>query len=70
MSLMPCLSYRRVSTTKQAREGHGLDAQEARTLDHVRTIGGYVEAGFWDDITGGGDLMKRPGMVARWLSRC
>lgn len=64
MNLLPCISYGRVSTPKQAREGHGLEAQETRSRDHARNIGGYIEVGFSDDITGGGDFMKRPGMVA------
>jgi DNA invertase Pin-like site-specific DNA recombinase len=60
----PALLYARVSTPRQAREGHGLDSQESRGRDHAASIGCYVESTFSDDITGAGDFMKRPGMVA------
>jgi DNA invertase Pin-like site-specific DNA recombinase len=60
----PALTYSRVSTARQAREGHGLDSQETRSRDHAVSIGCYVEAAFSDDASGGGDFMKRPGMVA------
>jgi DNA invertase Pin-like site-specific DNA recombinase len=58
------LIYCRVSSTKQAVEGHGLDSQEHRCRDYAAARGYEVEAVFPDDVTGGGDFMKRPGMVA------
>ena len=56
--------YCRVSSKKQKKMGHGLDSQELRCRQHAETMGVAVEAVFPDDITGGGDFMKRPGMVA------
>ncbi|MEL7444266.1 MAG: recombinase family protein [Pseudomonadota bacterium] len=56
--------YCRVSDTKQKTEGHGLESQESRCRDYARTNGYEVAAVFPDDVTGGGDFMKRPGMKA------
>jgi len=56
--------YCRVSSTKQRLEGHGLDSQEHRCRQHARARGYSVEAVFPDDVSGGGDFMRRPGMVA------
>ncbi len=56
--------YCRVSSTKQATQGHGLDSQEARCRAHAAASGIEVMAVFPDDVTGAGDFMKRPGMVA------
>ncbi|MCV6601418.1 MAG: recombinase family protein [Cohaesibacter sp.] len=39
-------------------------SQETRCREHARLKGYEVEAVFPDTITGGGDFMKRPGMVA------
>ena len=58
------LVYCRVSSTKQAVQGHGLDSQEARCRDYAASKGYAVEAVFPDDASGGGDFMKRPGLVA------
>jgi site-specific DNA recombinase len=58
------LIYCRVSSTKQAVEGHGLDSQEHRCREYAAVKGYEVEAVFPDDVSGGGDFMKRPGMVA------
>lgn len=58
------LIYCRVSSTRQATEGHGLDSQELRCRQHAQAMGYEVEAVFPDDVSGGGDFMKRPGMVA------
>lgn len=60
----PALIYCRVSDTKQRTQGHGLDSQEFRCREHAQAHGYTVEAVFPDDVTGGGDFMKRPGMVA------
>ena len=56
--------YCRVSSKSQEEEGHGLESQETRCREHARLKGYTVEAVFPDTITGGGDFMKRPGMVA------
>lgn len=56
--------YCRVSTKKQSSEGHGLESQEQRCREHAVTKGYAIEAVFPDDVSGGGDFMKRPGMVA------
>ena len=58
------LIYCRVSSTKQKTEGHGLDSQELRCRQYAERQGYNVEAVFPDDVSGGGDFMKRPGMVA------
>lgn len=58
------LIYCRVSSSKQATEFHGLDSQEARCRSHALHMGYEVEAVFPDDVSGAGDFMRRPGMVA------
>tara|TARA_E500000318_G_scaffold107170_1_gene116110 strand:- start:4 stop:1584 length:1581 start_codon:yes stop_codon:yes gene_type:complete len=58
------LLYCRVSTKRQSQEGHGLDSQEHRCRQYAAAKGYEVEAVFPDDVSGGGDFMKRPGMVA------
>lgn len=58
------LIYCRVSSKKQKDEGSGLDGQEHRCREHADKFGLEVEAVFPDNVTGGGDFMKRPGMVA------
>ncbi len=55
--------YCRVSSTRQATEGHGLDSQESRCRDYAISRDYEVVAVFTDDVSGGGDFMKRPGMV-------
>ncbi len=52
--------YCRVSSQKQKKEGHGLDAQEHRCRQHAVSKGYKVLGVFKDDITGGTD--DRPGM--------
>ena len=56
--------YCRVSSKGQEEDGHGLESQESRCRDYANARGYAVEAVFPDTITGGGDFMKRPGMVA------
>lgn len=56
--------YCRVSSTKQKLEGSGLKSQEHRCRQYADSKGYHVEAVFPDDASGGGDFMKRPGMVA------
>ena len=56
--------YCRVSSKSQEEEGHGLESQETRCRQHAASKGYTVDAVFPDTITGGGDFMKRPGMVA------
>lgn len=56
--------YCRVSSKTQEAEGHGLESQETRCRQYVLAKGYEVAAVFPDTITGGGDFMKRPGMVA------
>lgn len=57
------LIYCRVSSRKQEEEGSGLDSQEHRCREKARQLGCEIEAIFPDTISGGGDFMKRPGMV-------
>ena len=58
------LVYARVSSKSQETDGNGLDSQETRCREYARLKGYHVEAAFPDTFTGGGDFMKRPGMVA------
>ena len=58
------LIYCRVSSTKQRLEGSGLESQEQRCRAYADDKGYAVEAVFPDDVSGGGDFMHRPGMVA------
>ncbi len=64
--------YCRVSSKRQAEDGSGLDSQEHRCRDYAAERGYQVEAVFPDDVSGGGDFMKRPGMVAllAYLDAC
>ncbi|MEM6385290.1 MAG: recombinase family protein [Pseudomonadota bacterium] len=56
--------YCRVSSTKQKTQGGGLESQAQRCRDYAASKGYDVEMVFSDDISGGGDFMKRPGMRA------
>ena len=56
--------YCRVSGKKQTKEGSGLESQEYRCREYAATHGYDVEAVFPGDVSGGGDFMNRPGMVA------
>ncbi|MEO0871795.1 MAG: recombinase family protein, partial [Pseudomonadota bacterium] len=56
--------YCRISSLKQAADGDGLNSQEHRCRQYAAQKGYEVEAVFPDSITGGGDYLKRPGMVA------
>ncbi len=56
--------YCRVSSKKQRDEGSGLDSQEHRCREYAEEKGYQVAAMFPDDVSGGGDFMNRPGMVA------
>lgn len=58
------LIYARVSSKSQETDGNGLESQESRCREYARLKGYHVEAAFPDTFTGGGDFMKRPGMVA------
>ena len=58
------LIYCRVSDTKQKTEGSGLESQEFRCRQYAAEKGYAVESVFRDDVSGGGDFAKRPGMIA------
>ena len=58
------LIYCRVSSKSQETDGHGLDSQETRCRDYAAAKGYHIEGVFPDTASGGGDFMKRPGMVA------
>ena len=60
----PAIIYARISSLKQASDGDGLNSQEHRCRQYAEQKGYRVEAVFPDSITGGGDYLKRPGMVA------
>ena len=56
------LIYCRVSSDRQAVEGHGLDSQEHRCRELATRRGHEVEKVFHDSFTGGGNFMERPAM--------
>ncbi|MEM6891759.1 MAG: recombinase family protein [Pseudomonadota bacterium] len=56
--------YCRVSSKAQETEGHGLQSQETRCRQYAAAKGYAIAAVFPDTITGGGDFMQRPGLVA------
>ncbi len=57
------LIYCRVSDTKQKIEGSGLESQEYRCRQYAAENNYEVERAFHDDVSGGGDYAKRPGMI-------
>lgn len=61
---LQALIYCRVSGKKQTKDGSGLDSQEYRCRQYAEAKGYEVLEVFPDDVSGGGDFMKRPGMVA------
>lgn len=63
-SAVSALIYCRVSSTKQRIEGSGLESQEQRCRAYAQERGYEVEMVFPDDVSGGGDFLKRPGMCA------
>lgn len=64
MKKRKALIYCRVSSRSQEEEGSGLSSQETRCRQHAAAKGYEVTAVFPDTISGGGDFMKRPGLVA------
>ncbi len=62
--ILRALIYCRVSSTKQRVEGSGLESQEQRCRAYAEEKGYEVEAVFPDDVSGGSDFIKPPGMVA------
>src|SRR3546814_6176450 len=58
------LIYCRVSTRQQKNDGSGLLSQEHRCREYAAKNNMVVEAVFPDDVSGGGDFMKRPGMLS------
>lgn len=64
MSTRRALIYCRVSSKSQEEDGSGLGSQETRCRQHAQARGYDVVTVFPDTISGGGDFMKRPGMVA------
>ncbi|MEJ8476638.1 recombinase family protein [Roseibium algae] len=56
--------YCRVSSKGQADDGHGLEGQETRCRQYAQSKGYEIVAVFPDTISGGGNFMQRPGMVA------
>lgn len=55
--------YCRVSSDRQATEGHGLEGQEQRCREYAERKGYIVEEVFRDSFTGAGDFMARPAMA-------
>ncbi|MDF2368866.1 recombinase family protein [Sneathiella sp.] len=63
-AVQKALIYCRVSSKKQTEDGSGLHSQEYRCRQYAEAKQYYVEEVFPDKVSGGGDFMKRPGMVA------
>lgn len=63
-STQKAVIYCRVSSVRQRVDGSGLESQEHRCRAYAESKGYVVAAVFPDDISGGGDFMNRPGMVA------
>lgn len=56
-----CITYSRVSSERQVKEGHGLDSQEKRCIDYAVDKGYKILANFREEgLTGG--LFERPAM--------
>lgn len=62
--MKPAVIYCRVSSRKQATEGHGLSSQEATCRKFAADRDLEVRAVFTDDYTGGGSFWNRPGICA------
>lgn len=62
MTIKKAIIYCRVSSKKQASEGHGLQSQEVRCREYAAMRGFTVMAVFMDDITGAAS--ERPAMKA------
>ena len=60
---MHALVYCRVSSDRQASEGHGLDSQERRCRDFVNRKGYASTEVFRDAASGGGGYQSRPGQM-------
>ena len=58
------LIYCRVSDTKQKIEGSGLESQEFRCRQYAAEKSYEIDQVFHDDVSGGGDFAKRPGMIS------
>lgn len=62
LSIRYGLVYARVSSRKQKNEGHGLESQEERCLQALRSENIPYEKSFLDSYTGGADFMRRHAM--------
>src|SRR3989344_610133 len=60
--MQKAIIYCRVSSDRQANEGHGLDSQEHRCREYAERNNYEVEKVFADTYTGGGDFLNRPAM--------
>jgi len=63
-SIVDAIIYCRVSSRAQETDGHGLESQETRFRQYASAKNYNVVSVFPDTVTGGGDFMKRKGMVA------
>ncbi len=57
----PAVLYCRVSSARQVKEGHGLDAQESRGKEYCKTKSYDLKRVFKDEGVSGG-LLDRPGI--------
>lgn len=60
--MQKALIYARVSSERQATEGHGLDSQEHRCREYALQKGLEVEKVYYESYSGGGDYTRRPAM--------
>ena len=61
-SFKPAVAYARVSSSKQVKEGSGLESQTSRLKFYAQARGYTIVAIFTDDMTG--SKVRRPGMDA------
>ena len=65
-SFKPAVAYARVSSSKQVKEGSGLESQTSRLKFYAQARGYTIVAIFTDDMTG--SKVRRPGMDAMLAS--
>src|SRR3989338_3722615 len=61
---MHALVYCRVSSDRQANEGHGLESQERRCKDYIERKGYTMSEVFHDAASGAGGYQSRPGQMS------
>jgi site-specific DNA recombinase len=67
--LIAAAIYARVSTTKQVKEGNGLQSQISTCIEHCKNNAFEVVEVFKDDSTGGNDVREGLSCLKRWLAQ-